>query len=186
MVFQISRTYQDPAQGANLNRGFPAPGAGAQTVGPGQAQPPPVNPSPVRWAKGRRTFFKPAAGSNANRGFPSPLNGAQARPPGTMDNFGYAASGLPVNTVTPPYSRGAARTVTDFGKVLTNPIGAGIAVNHRIQAQNTRPGQYVNGAIWWTSQAIPTSVNLQGLNDPAALAAVLGPINVQGVIRTTG
>jgi len=83
-------------------------------------------------------------------------------------------------------SYGAGGVAPQYGKVLTNPIGAGVVALHRPQASYGSAAQYVNGAIWWTSQAIPTTVNLQGLTRPQDLAAVLGPLYVQAAIRTTG
>jgi hypothetical protein len=84
---------------------------------------------------------------------------------------------------TPYYDRGAAAYVQNYGKLLTNPIGAGIAVQHRGAASYGAAGQYINGAIWWTSQAVPTSVGLQGLSSPEVLAALLGRMSVQAVVR---
>jgi hypothetical protein len=96
------------------------------------------------------------------------------------------AYGQNVEVYTPYFSRGAAAYVQNYGKVLTNPIGAGVVARYRPQASYGGAAQYRNGAIYWTSQAIPTSVNLQGLTRPQDLAAVLGPINVQAALRTTG
>lgn len=87
---------------------------------------------------------------------------------------------------TPYYDRGAAAYVPITGKLLYNPIGAGIVVNHRPQASYGPAGQYADGAIWWASQAIPTSVNLQGLTSPDELANLLDDIQIQAVVRTTG
>lgn len=94
--------------------------------------------------------------------------------------------GLPIMVYTPYYDRGAAAYVPNYGKVLFNPIGAGIVAQYRPQASYGKAAQYANGALWWSSQAIPTTVNLQGLTDPRTLAAMLGPIKIQGVVRTTG
>lgn len=183
MVFQLSRTFGKPAHGGNANRGFPAPGAGAQTSGD-------FTPAPwdVAWqsdqpTQGRRSFFGAARPRGEQRGFPEPFNAGQRRPDGSMPNV-PAYSGLPTPVTTPYFSRGAAATVQNYGKVLTNPIGAGVVAQHRPQASYGSAAQYVNGAIWWTSQAIPTTVNLQGLTSPADLAAVLGPVYVQAAIRT--
>lgn len=87
---------------------------------------------------------------------------------------------------TPYYDRGAAAFVPNFGYVLYNPIGAGIPALHRPQASYGPAAQYADGAIWWATQVIPTSVNLQGLTDPEELAAILSPLQIQGVVRTTG
>jgi len=91
---------------------------------------------------------------------------------------------MPVET--PYYDRGAAAVVQNYGKVLENPIGAGIVALSRPQASYGGAAQYDYGALWWTSQAIPTSINLQGLTDPEALNEILGSVAVQAVVRTTG
>ena len=84
------------------------------------------------------------------------------------------------------YDRGAAAYVPNFGKVLVNAIGAGIFAPYRTQPSYGPAAQYANGAIWWTSQVIPTSLNLAGLSSPDELDAILGDLQVQAVVRTTG
>jgi hypothetical protein len=86
----------------------------------------------------------------------------------------------------PDFSKGTARDVPNFGKVLVNPIGAGVPVMHRTQASYGQAAEYHNGVIWWTPQSIPTSVRLQGLTNPRALEAILGPLYVQAAIRVNG
>lgn len=185
-MFKLSNTFQKPAQGSNAQRGFPAPGAGAQTVGQGQRPPGFVPQEPVRPTQGTRSWFRPTNGvAQAQRGFPSPQNKAQRIPAGTRRNPPLFPA-TPVYVETPYYSRGTAAFVPNVGKVLSNPIGGGIAAGFRPQASYGGAAQYFNGALWWTSQAIPTSLNLQGLTDPAALNEQLGSVLVQAVVRTTG
>lgn len=187
-MFKLSNTWSNPSSPDGTQRGFPAPGAGQQTTG-GPSQPAASRNadywSPVWPTKGRRTWTDPAAPASEQRGFPNPLGWLQRRPKGSMPAR-QDPYGLNVPVETPYYSRGAAAVVQNYGKVLVNPIGAGIVARHRPQASYGVAGQYVNGAIWWTSQAIPTSVNLQGLTDPEALANVIDPIYLEGVVRTTG
>lgn len=183
MVFQLARTFPDPGA---TQRGFPAPGAGAQRTGPGRKR---GEPTPdwttKRWAQGTRTWLRTFVGAGAQRGFPAPESAAQARPLGSMPNNPPVFGGVFQN-YTPYYDRGAAAYVPNFGYVLYNPIGAGVAARYRTQASYGPGGSYDNGAIWWTSQAVPTSINLQGLTDPAVLGALLNRMQVQGVVRTTG
>lgn len=185
MVFQLRRTFKKPAEGANVARGYPAPGDGAQTIGDFTPAPWDTGWQSDRPTQGVSSFFSAARSRGEQRGFPAPFNSGQRRPPGSMPNA-VPAYGGHIDVVTPYFSRGAAATVQNFGKVLTNPIGAGVVARYRPQASYGPAAQYVNGAIWWTSQAIPTSVNLQGLTDPRTLAAVLGPVNVKAALRTTG
>lgn len=187
-MFKLSRTFKNAGSPEAAQRGFPAPGAGDQTVG--DFTPPGLEPA---WAamlptQGAVSWTDPSGyntppGARDQQGYPSPLGPSQRR---RGWGRGPVASGLPIDVVSPQFSRGAARTVHNYGKVLTNPIGAGVVALYRAQASYGSSAQYENGQIFWTSQAVPTSVRFQGLTSPDELAAVLGPINVQAVLRTTG
>lgn len=183
MVFKLSLSFQDPSQGANVQRGFPAPGTGAQRGGdPSQLPQDAILARPARSTKGIRSWFKPSAPASEQRGYPDPGNMLQERPPGSMPNVPPIYGGN-IEVETPYYSRGAAAFVQNYGKLLTNPIGAGIVALNRPQASYGPSSEYHNGSIWWTSQAIPTSIGMQGLADPATLAALLGMVNVEAVVR---
>lgn len=189
-MYRLSNTFGDPAQGGNAQRGFPAPGSGAQTMLSGAA---PIGYANVgamlegdtRPTKGARSWFRPASPSGGQRGYPAPEAAGQERPPGSMPTIPQIFGGV-IQKFTRPFSRGAAAFVPNFGRVLTNPIGAGVVALNRPQAFYGPAGQYENGAIWWTSQAVPTSIGMQGLTDPQTLQALLGQTNVQAVVRTTG
>jgi len=183
MVFKLARTFAKPAAGANAQRGFPEPGAGAQTSGDYEPEPAVVPWQSEHPTKGRRTFLDILFGANEQRGFPDPLSDNQRRAKGEMPNTAIV-DGLPVPVYTPYFSRGAAAYVQNYGKVLTNPIGAGVVAMNRPQASYGPAGVYQAGQVFWTSQAVPTSVNLTGLTSPAQLEALLGNINVQAVVRT--
>ncbi len=184
-MFKLSRTFHKPASAntGNVARGFPAPGAGAQTTGD-------FTPGPLDavWGseyptKGARTWQDPGGSvGDVQTGFPAPTAPGQRRPAGSMPNV-PAYGGLPSWSPVMQQSYGAGRMAPQYGKVLTNPIGAGVVALYRPQASYGVAAQYVAGVDFWTSQAIPTSVNLQGLTDPAVLAAVLGPINVKAAVR---
>jgi hypothetical protein len=103
-----------------------------------------------------------------------------------MPNVAPIYPAQPIEVVTPYYDRGAAATVQNFGKLLFNPIGAGIVAQSRPYASYGGAAQYADGALWWTSQVVPTTINLQGLTDPEALNEILGSTLVQAVVRTTG
>lgn len=185
-MFKVAQTFNNPTQGANPQRGFPSPGAGDQTIG---------NPvlqigndgdyAPSRPTKGFFSWLFPSKPASEQRGYPGPYDPLQMRPPGSMPNKPPVFGGV-YQKWTPYYDRGAAAYVPNFGKVLTNPIGAGVVANHRPQASYGNAGQYANGAIFWTNQVIPTSINLQGLTDPESLLAILSTLEVQAVVRTTG
>lgn len=185
MVFQLSRTFGNPAAPSNAQRGFAAPGAGAQTTGPTQPYMGQVPYTPERPTKGIRSWLFPSNSKGGQRGFPSPEAPRQRRPPETMPNHPAVFGGV-YQKYTPYFSRGAAAYVPNFGKVTENPIGAGIVALFRTRASYGGAAQYANGAIWWSNQVIPTSIDLQGLNSAEELASIISQLNVQGVVRTTG
>lgn len=182
MVFMVSRTFDDPA---SSQAGFPSPGDGAQTTGDGSPLPTNSIWEALRPIKGMLSWLYPSGPVEAARGFPAPENGGQRRPDGSMPNEAPIFGGVYMHE-TPYYDRGAAAFVPNFGKVLTNPIGAGVVALQRPQASYGPAAQYANGAIWWTSQVIPTSINLQGLTSPEEIAGLLNSLTVQAVVRTTG
>lgn len=183
MVFKLALSFQQPSQPTNVQRGFPAPGTGAQLTGdPSTFRSPEILPRPTRPTKGIRSWLRSSAPASEQRGMPAPGGVLQERPAGSMPNVPpIYGNNIPV--YTPYYSRGAAAYVQNYGKVLTNPIGAGIVANNRPQASYGPSAEYHNGAIWWTSQAVPTSVGMQGLTSPQVLAALLGRMNVQAAVR---
>ena len=184
-MFKLARTYNDPTQGGNAQRGFPAPGAGEQLTGdPSQPRnAPDVVPTPVRGTKGVRSWLNSFFGDGAQRGFPTPQNELEAYPYGSMNNH-VVVDGNPDLVWTPYYSRGAAAIVQNFGKVTVNPIGAGVVALDRPQASYGPAAEYHNGQIWWTPQNQPTSIPSQSLVSVEDLSAALGPVNVQAAIRS--
>lgn len=182
MVFKLSRTFSDAA---TSQQGFPSPGDGAQTTGPGKPPPAFVPRIPTRPTKGFASWLFPSKPQDAARGYPAPDDESQRRPYGSMPNEPPMFGGV-FQHETPYYDRGAAAFVPNFGKVLYNPIGAGIVAKYRPQASYGGAAQYANGALWWTSQAIPTSINLQGLTSPEELADLLNNVEIEAVVRTTG
>ena len=181
MVFKLSNTFPRPTANGGAQRGFPAPGQGAQSTGAPVTSSPGAASKwyPTNWAKGVRAFLNPASSTAKQQGMPSPEGAGQARPGGSMPNVAPIFGGHR-DTVTPYYDRGAAAIVPYFGRVLYNPIGAGIVALSRPMASYGGSPQYQNGAIWWSSQAIPTSLNLSGLTSAAELNALLGNMKVYG------
>lgn len=182
-MFKVANTFVDPGSSQS---GMATPGAGAQMTGyPGVAQPQTEMGPPERPTKGFRSWLFPEADGGEQRGFPSPLAFLQRRPKGSMPNNPPVFGGVEYHE-TRDMDRGASAFVPITGKVLTNPIGAGIYAPHRPQAWYGAPGQYADGAIWWSTQNIPTNVNLSGLVSADELAALLDNIQIQAVVRTTG
>jgi len=201
LVFKPSSTFKQPASNTARQQGFAPIGSGQQfePISPGNYggldvtvfgpsaldYVDPVPWTPKRPIKGKRSWRNPSGAESSQRGYPSPEDMEQARPPGTLDAYAPAYGGnIPV--WTPYYDRGAAAVVQNYGKVLYNPIGAGVVALQRPQASYGESGQYADGAIWWTSQVIPTTIAPQSLTDPQELTALLSDFEVQAVYRTTG
>lgn len=182
MVFAVSKTFYDPQ---DTQSGFAEPGAGPQTTGdpsyinyPQLAQP----EEPERPTKGLFSWLFPDNNHGDQAGQPEPFNALQHRPPGSMPNE-PPIMGEVVQVYTPYYSRGAAAYVPNTGKVLTNPIGAGVVAMQRPQSSYGPSGQYVDHSIWWTSQAVPTTVDLNGLLSAEQVQALVGNMSVQAMVR---
>jgi hypothetical protein len=84
---------------------------------------------------------------------------------------------------TRDYSRGAAAFVPNFGTVFSNPIGAGVVAKYRPQASYGMAAQYAAEQLFWTAQAIPTNIPMQGLTDPAELKALLSTVDVTAMMN---
>lgn len=179
-MFQIGKTYTNPGKGSGPQRGFPAPGSGQQSVGAYTPPPKQTGMTPLRPTLGTETFAAPS--TSGQRGFPSPFSALMAR---LIPQRSVPATGHTQDKITPDYSRGAAAVVQTFGQVYSNPIGAGIVAANRPRAFYGNAGQYYNHQIFWTSQAIPTSVRLQPLNSPEVLSSILDSLQIQAVVRTT-
>lgn len=182
MVFRIEQTFYDPQDSQS---GFAEPGAGAQTTGDPSfvSYPQPIVPlEPERPTKGLFSWLFPQSPRSAQAGQPEPFNALQHRPPGSMDNVPPIFGNVSFNE-TPYYSRGAAAFVPITGKVLTNPIGAGVVAMQRPQASYGPAGQFVDDTIFWTNRAVPTSVDLNGLLSAEQVQALVGDMSVQAMVR---
>lgn len=182
-MFKISTTFDNPANGSNAQRGFPAVGAGAQVMGNAQALPIDSDRAPSRPTKGVLSWLFPWR--DQQRGYPTPGAVEQQRYNGSMPNSPPVFGGV-FQKRGPVWDNGASDWVPNFGKVLSNPIGAGIVAKYRPQASYGSAGQYANGAIWWSNRIVPTSTNLTALQSPDEIAALLDTLQIQAVVRTTG
>jgi hypothetical protein len=199
MVFKPAATFAKPGDSTGSQQGFAPIGAGNQYMDrtlSGGAVAPTTAPSaldyvqqvpwtPKRPLKGIMSWLRPSGAQSTQRGFPSPQNRGQRRPPGTLDAVAPQYGG-PIPVTTPYFSRGAAETVQNYGKVLYNPIGAGVVALYTPQPSYGPAAQYDDGAIWWTSQVTPTTIPSQSLTDAQELSALLSDVEVQAVYRTTG
>jgi hypothetical protein len=177
-MFKLATTFENPS---TTRSGMAVPGAGAQRVGNGTPRDVDIPWETMNVTPGTDTFQL----SDNTRGFPAPEAPDQRKNPADL-NYVPQASGEPEYKYYPYFSRGANAYAPQFGQVLSNPIGAGIVANHRPQAFYGGAGTYEHGSIWWTSQAIPTTINLQGLADSKALEAQLGEIYVEAVLPGQG
>lgn len=181
-MFKLARTFYDPAESQS---GFAEPGAGAQTVGDptfASMPQPAIDQTPERPTKGVFSWLFPASPRSMQAGQPEPENALQHRPPGSMPNTA-PIDGITDFNWTPNYSRGADAFVPITGKVLYNPIGAGVVAMQRPQASYGPSGEYIDSQIFWKSQSVPTTVDLNGLLGPEQIEALVGSMNVQAMVR---
>lgn len=181
-MFKLQRTFYNPAESQS---GFAEIGAGAQTTGEptwNAFVQEPIEATPERPTKGVFSWLFPASPRSQQAGQPEPENALQMRPPGSMPNV-PVIDGIVDYVVSPEFSRGAGRFVPQMGYVLYNPIGAGIPALQRPQASYGPAGEYIDGAIFWASQTVPTSVDLNGLLGPEQVQALVGNMNVQAMVR---
>ena len=124
-----------------------------------------------------RSWFKPA-GNPAQSGRPNPADAPRV-PPWSRMQPNNVVRHTPI--MVPDF--GASAWTSIFGRLSTNPIGAGIVATARPQASYGPPGTYQNGIIIWHAQKTPTSVALNPLITQANLAAILGQINAAAAVR---
>lgn len=135
------------------------------------------------WKPAKRTWFQPTSSASMQRGTGPALSSAQKYDPPLVRTPPFGGHS---DTVPRRNSMGADGIAPTFGRVMTNPIGAGIFAPWRPRPWYGPSGQYVNGAIWWTAQEISTSVELQGLYDADVIDALLAASSVTGFDVTTG
>ena len=133
----------------------------------------------------KRSWFRPASPQSLSRGMPTPMAQTQTR----------RAAGDPRFDVPPApdagyhvahnrrSSMGMAGVAPQYGKVFYDPIGNGVVATHRPQSSYGMSGQYMNHAIWWSQQTIPTTIPLGPLTSASELEALLGTVNVQAVVN---
>jgi hypothetical protein len=160
-----------------------APNPAATQTGPG---------SP-RWRDQGYTAWSPARETSpwSARGFPDPAEPeALQRGFGTPEAIPVPDPGPPsgpygkaIFVQTPYYDGGALMFAPKFGKILENPIGAGIQVPFRSYSSYYPSGQYDAGVIFWASEYIPTSIPSSALMTPDELEAILGNLEIYKSIQ---
>ncbi len=174
-MFKPASTWNNPASPQSLQRGQPAVGQGAQTTGRWTGRTPPP-PAPELQPAGTDTWTTLTSAST-QRGYEAPFDPGQQ----TTRSAQPFPQPLPVLYNAPWPDRGADNFSPDFGQVTSNPIGGGVQVSNPFDVHARGPaGQYFTDTIFWTSQVIPTSLDLQGLATPAEINAMVANLHVFG------
>jgi hypothetical protein len=104
----------------------------------------------------------------------------QIRGPGTV------AQGAPFYLTSRPYSRGAEAHSPKFGILNINPIGAGIYAPYKLPPCAGPGARYVQGAIFFDVQAIPTGMRFNRTVPIETVDALIKTSHVAASYRTTG
>lgn len=168
--------------GGPAQRGQPQALAPYQRTATLGALPPYSFNAPGEWPRNvrRRTPVRFWFGSHTSqqRGEPAPLGPADLRPPENFQFFGMPG-GIPAYRYTRRYDRGAAAFSFNEGKILSNPIGAGIVPMYRQHVHPTYIGEVLpyGYGIYWRSQAIAAGQSgptLSNLLTPRDIYALMG------------
>jgi hypothetical protein len=93
---------------------------------------------------------------------------------------------IPIYVQGPVYDRGADAFAPQFGKLLQNPIGAGIHASYKLPVIAGPGARYQFGAIWFGVQSIPTSVQINPTVPIETINALLATSHVSAAYLTTG
>lgn len=117
------------------------------------------------------------------RGQPVPFDYWQSR---MIRGPGTIAQGMPFYLTSRPYSRGAEAHAPKFGQLAYNPIGGGTYNPYKLPPMAGPGARYVQGAIWFDVQAIPTSLRMNSTVPVETIDALIGQSHVAASYRTTG
>lgn len=185
-LFNIVNTWKNVTSAANQQRGFPAPGTGAQQTNSARQPPPehawladiPYEGSDTWPATGAYTYGNPTFPVDAQRGQPAAEAQNQQYPRGALNQ--PMLDGRTLYRETREFSRGMQRyaPITPYVLATANP---GDIVPFRPSVVPRYPlGQYINNTIFWTNQVIPTSVPLAGLQTEKSIDELLSTFQVYG------
>jgi hypothetical protein len=99
---------------------------------------------------------------------------------------GTVPQGTPFWLTSRPYSRGAEAHAPHFGILTYNPIGAGIYAPYKLPPMAGPAARYVQGAIWFDVQSIPTGLRFNPTVPVETVDALIGQSHVAAAYRTTG
>lgn len=185
-MFKIVNTFKNAVTPQNQQRGFPAPGTGAQQTNPARKAPGEVPWLDMVGEAGMDTWPSTAAYTYGNPGFPvdaqrgQPIANAPGihRPPGSVVNG--RMDGTTRYRETPNFSRGMQRFAVNTPILIQN-ANPGDWVPHKPRVVPNYPlGQYINNTIFFANQVIPTSITLSGLQTQKSVAALLSTFEVEG------
>lgn len=119
---------------------------------------------------------------STQRGAPAPLSWWQRRPMGLRMH----PQPQPQWLQSREYSRGAEAYSPKFGYLAFNPIGAGVTPQFALSAFSGPGGRYEYGAIFWSVNNVPTSIELNPSVPIETIDALIANGSVGGFTPTTG
>lgn len=190
-MFKIVNTFKNPSQPTNAQRGFPAPGAGAQQTSDARKKPQDVAwytaigyQGNDTWTDPEVTYGNPGFPVDAQRGQPVANSPGIRRPPGSVVNG--RMDGTTRYRETPNFSRGMQRYAVNT-PILIQDANPGSIVPFKPRVVPNYPlGQYIANTIFFANQVIPTTIPLSGLQTQKAVAALLSTFDVEGFYGAEG
>lgn len=177
-MFKIVNTFKKAAAPQNQQRGFPAPGSGAQQTNPARQHPGETPWFTAILYEGSDSYFDPGSPVNAQRGQPVANSPAIARPRGSVIHT--PGDGTTRYRETREFSRGMQRYAVNT-PILLQDANPGTIVTHKPRVVPNYPlGQYINNTIFFANQVIPTTIPLSGLQTQRSIAALLSTFEVEG------
>lgn len=184
-MFKIVNTFKNAASPQNQQRGFPAPGTGAQQTNDARKRPqetPWYAATPLQgtdaWDGTGYEYGSPQFPVDAQRGQPVANSPGIRRPAGSV--VSAPMDGTTRYRETRNFSRGMQRYAVDT-PILVQDANPGSIVPHKPRVVPNYPlGQYINNTIFFANQVIPTTIPLAGLQTQKAVAALLSTFDVEG------
>jgi hypothetical protein len=135
--------------------------------------------NPYDWISSNQNEISGPQQSALMRGQPVPLAWWQMRSaPGPAAPM---MQPVPFYLTSTPYSRGADAHAPQFGKVIYNPIGAGVVAPYRLPSIAGPGARYMFSAIWFDVQTIPTSMQINPSVPIETVNALIATSSVAGM-----
>jgi len=140
-------------------------------------------PQPANGPRNVHLWFNAARPATVTRGHPVPFAWWQRRATRGAETIPQP---VPVYLHGRPYDRGAGAYSPKFGQLFANVIGAGVYAPYRLPTIAGPGARYVDSAIWFDVQVVPTSLQINPTIPIETMNALIAESSVGGSYLTTG